>query len=179
VKEYLFNSEKRHKLKLPLLPSAEGFNSAHPAQKQLDGVLDALLDSAHRPFWSIESRKVLTPEGVVCSCMTLDVFDRPVYLLVDDSYAQVHLQTPLLKGLKADQVASALMFLKGGNGDLAFKAVPQWTLAAHVDYPFDTFVAQADILLPAFRKEAREAALLVRRHLAVERYQQGYMEWAA
>jgi hypothetical protein len=111
--------------------------------------------------------------------MTLDVFDRPVYLLVDDSYTRVNLQTPLLKGLKAKQVASALAFLEGISSDLVFMAAPRGTLAAFDDYPFDMFVKQADIVLPGFCNRAREAALLSCEHLAWKRRQPGQMELAA
>lgn len=122
---------------------------------------------------------MLTPEGAACTCVTLDVFDRPLYVLVDDSYTKVHLQAPLLKGLKVDRVASALAFLEGIGSDLAFKAAPRGTLAAYDDLLFDTFVAQADILLRSFCNKAREAALLTRDHLAQERCQQVQVELAA
>lgn len=164
---------------LPLTPIENDWVPEHSKQRLLDQVLYYLPDKDTHPFCQVEWARVLTPGGVACTCMTLDVFDRPVYLLVDDSYARVHLQTPLLKGLKADQVVSALAFLECIGSDLAFKAAPRGTLAVFDDYPFDMFVKHGDILLSGFCNKAREAALLIREHLVWKRRQQAQMELAA
>lgn len=159
-------AEQRHNRRLPQTLRDEGFGNENPPYAQFDRALLDLLQSDIRYFGGIQGKKVVTPSGVPATCMVLDVFDGPVYLLVDDGCTQVQLQAPVLKGLKVSEQEAVWPFLETYVSDLTFEMAPQRTLGAYQTVAFYEFVEDAESVLCGFCNWVREAAAYVRDHRA-------------
>ena len=163
---YSFDTERRHQLKLPMTVANEGFGASNLAEAQFNEQLHGLLNSDARPFGSIESQKVVAPNGASITCAVLDVFDRPLYVLPNDDYTMVTLQAPVLKGFKKSEEAVVLSYLETYVPDLSFEIAPLRTLAASMVVSFEEFIAQTTLLLNGFSNRVREASLYVKENRA-------------
>lgn len=161
---YAFEAERRHQLMLPVMLADEGFGTPDLAQTQLNELLLQLAASEARPFRGIEWGKLYSPDGPAPTFTVLDVFDCPVYLLINSDFTVMQLQAPVLKGLEVSEEAAVLDYLATHVPDLSFEMAPGRTLGAGQQITAEAFFAEALTLLTGFCNRVREAASYVRDH---------------
>lgn len=163
---YSSEAERRHELKLPITFAKGGLGGHNPTEAQFNELLYGLLRSEGQLFRSIESKKIIGPGELPVTCSVLDVFDRPLYLQVNDAYALVVMRAPVLTGVKGGEYEAVRAYLETYVTDLTFEMEPQGTLAGSMVVTLGELTAQVTPLLMNFCNRVRDAALAVKKHRA-------------